>query len=95
MAAIGFDHFIVEKGATVIMPMIPAFILILWCSLFPKWLRVAIFLTISVFVYQYIRVINGGTFYALPLNLGYVGWHVVEISWAVYLFKDWQKQKAL
>ncbi len=94
MAAIGFDHYIVEKGATVIMPMIPSFILIGWCSLFPKWLRLAIVLPIFCFIYLYINVINGGKYYCFPLQIGYTCWMMLEILWAFYVYKDWQKQKA-
>jgi hypothetical protein len=95
LASSGLQSFNVDRGVTVIMPMVPSFILLCWCSLFPVWLRVAIVIPLFLFAYEYISVINGGTYFSLPLIFGYVSWMILEILWSVFLVKDWKQQKVL
>jgi hypothetical protein len=92
LASSGLEDFNVEKGITMVLPMIPSLILLSWCSLFPLWLRASAIIPISFFVYVYITVINGGEYYNRPLRIAYLAWMILEILWSFYLWKDWKKQ---
>ncbi len=93
MASSGLDSFNIEKGRVIIMPMIPALSLLFWCTMFPKWLRLAALAPIAFFVYMYIDVVNGGAYNGLPLIGGYMSLMILEILWAYYIYKDWKLLK--
>src|SRR5688572_27831246 len=94
LASSGLENFHVEKGITVILPMVPSLILLGWCSLFPRWLRLAVVVPIVLFIYVYKDVIGGGAYYDHALRLGYLSWMILEILWSVYLFRDWTRMSA-
>lgn len=91
MASSGLNSFNIERGLVIIMPMIPALVLIFWCSLFPLWLRLATIIPIVFFLYMYVDVINGGIYYNTPLWSAYLSLMVIEILWAYYIYMDWKK----
>jgi hypothetical protein len=91
LASSGLEGFHVEKGITVIMPMVPSLLLSCWCFLFPRWLRVASVIPLCFFIYVYVSVISGGAYYDRPLRLGYLSWMILEILWAYYIYVDWKK----
>lgn len=91
MSSSGLNNFNIERGIVIIMPMTPALLLLLWCYTFPLWLRLLTLLPIFLFLYMYIDVINGGTYYGIPLMLAYISLMVVEILWSYYIFLDAKK----
>lgn len=90
LSSAGVDSFNEERGILVIMPMIPTFILLNWCTLFPKWLRLAGLIPAASFLYLYIHVISGGQYFDAPLVLGYISWLFIELGWSYYLIRDWR-----
>jgi len=92
LASSGLDQFHVERGLAVLFPIVPSFLLIGWCSLFPVWLRVLPVLPLSFLPYMYVDVIRGGEYYSVIARLGYLFWMLIEILWGVYLLRDWRQQ---
>ena len=92
LASSGLENFNVEKGITVIMPMIPSLTLLAWCTLFPAWLRAAAIIPIVLFVYVYLHVIDGGVYFSMPVRVAYATWMIIEILWSFYIYKDWKEQ---
>lgn len=84
----------IEREATMAIPMIPALIFMFWCNLFPMWLKVLAVIPITFFMLVYVNVHSSQsdsdwTF----LSLGYCTLQVIEVLWAIYLFKDWKQRK--
>jgi hypothetical protein len=94
LAALGRSSINVERGMTMVMPMIPALIFMFWCELYPKWLRIAGMIPVILFVLVYINVHLGGSYFGGLLTAGYAGLQVLEMVWAVYLWKDWQQRRS-
>jgi hypothetical protein len=92
LAASGLESFNIEKGITVIMPMIPSMALLCWCTTFPVWLRAAGFIPVVLFIYVYIYVLSGNPYYDLPVKLAYTTWIFIEITWSFYIYKDWKRE---
>lgn len=90
MASSGLDSFNIERGLVVIMPMVPALVLLFWCWLFPLWLRMAAIVPITFFLYMYVDVINGGKYYDTPLWFAYLTLMFIELFWAYYIYQDWK-----
>lgn len=95
LASSGLENFNVEKGITVIIPMVPSLILLFWCTLFPTWLRALALLPMFMFLFVYINVINGGIYYSAPVIIAYSSWIFLEILWSAYIYKDWKKAVAI
>ena len=93
LASSGLDQFNVERGLAVIFPMVPTFLLIGWCSLFPVWLRLAPIVPMVFLIYMYVDVVQGGEYYSVIARLGYLFWMLIEILWGVYLLRDWKRAK--
>ena len=93
LASSGLEQFHVERGLTVLFPMMPTFLLVGWCSLFPLWLRWLPVLPLSLLIYMYVDVVSGGEYYSVTARLGYLFWIMTEILWAIYLFRDWRRQQ--
>lgn len=81
----------VDRGMTMLMPMIPALISMFWCTLFPRWLRISSIIPIFFFTLTYIHVWLGRSYYDWPLNLGYSTFQIIEVLWGIYLLKDWKQ----
>ena len=93
LASSGLEQFNVERGLAVVFPMVPTFLLVGWCTLFPVWLRWLPVLPLSFLLYMYVDVIQGGEYYSLEARLGYLFWMLTEILWGFYLYRDWKKQR--
>ena len=91
LGAIGRSSISVDRGMTMVMPMIPALVFMFWCDLYPKWLRVAGIIPLALFTLVYINVRLGVAYYSGPLNAGYATLQILELLWGVYLWKDWQR----
>lgn len=81
-----------DRGVTMIMPMIPALVSILWCDLFPRWMRILSLLPILFFTLSYLKVEAGESYYNWTLNFGFGSLQIIEVLWAIYIFKDWKKK---
>jgi hypothetical protein len=81
----------VDRGMTMVIPMIPALIFIFWCNLYPLWLRILGLLPIVFFTLVFINVQLGHSYFGWPLTLGYGTLQGIEILWGIYLLKDWKQ----
>jgi len=93
LAALGRSSINAERGMTMVMPMMPALVFMLWCDLYPKWLRIAGLVPIVFFTLIYIRVHQGIPYNGGPLSGGWATLQVLQVLWAFYLFKDWQRTR--
>ena len=91
LGALGRASINVDRGMTMVMPMIPALVFMFWCDLYPKWLRLAGIVPIGLFTLVYINVHRGVPYFSWPLNAGYAALQILEVIWAVYLWRDWQR----
>lgn len=81
----------VDREVTMAMPMIPALIFILWCNLYPFWLRSVSLIPCILFAVVYINFQLGDSNLGWALYSGYATLQIVEVIWGVYLFKDWKE----
>jgi len=79
-----------DREATMALPMIPALIFMLWCSLYPMWLRVSAIVPSLLFILVYVRVHAGEPYVGWSLYSGYAALHIIELLWGIYLFLDWK-----
>lgn len=91
MASSGMHDFNIDRGVAIIMTMIPALVLVSWCSLFPRWLRWFGIIPGLLFVYMYISVMRGGKYYDSPLWAAYSALILNELLWSIYIYMDWKK----
>jgi len=82
-----------DRGVTMIMPMIPALISMIWCDLFPRWLRIFSLVPILFFTLTYLKVAAGESYFIWPLNFGFGSLQIIEVLWAVYMYKDWKNKR--
>jgi hypothetical protein len=90
LAASGVESLNIEKGIGVVMPMIPAFILMYYFSIAPTWLRYFAFLAPILFAVNYGYVMNGNSYYSWPAYAGYYCWMLTEVLWAYFLLLDYK-----
>ncbi len=83
-----------DREATMAMPMIPALFFMLWCALFPKWLRWAGLVPGLLFLWLYADIHMGEAFLGWTLYMGYGTLQIIELLWGVYLYRDWKKDAA-
>ena len=93
LGALGRSTVNIDRGMTMVMPMIPALVFMFWCDLYPKWLRIAGLIPIALFTLVYINVQLGLPFFGWPLNAGYASLQVLELVWSIYLLKDWRERR--
>lgn len=93
LAALNRMSMNVDRGMTMVMPMIPALISIFWCNLYPLWLRLLGVIPIGLFTLVYVNVLLGESYFGWPLVLGYGTLQVIEVLWGIYLWKDWKQNK--
>jgi hypothetical protein len=94
LAALSKDGINADREATMAMPMIPALVFMLWCNLFPKWLRIAGLIPSMFFLIVYVTVHTGGSFHGWILYSGYATLQITEMLWGIYLYKDWKNGSA-
>jgi hypothetical protein len=90
--ASGLTAINVESTANIIVPMIPAFLLMSTCRLFPAWLRWAGVALVIPFSTVYYRVATGLEFFHWTLVVAYSSLGIVEVLWSVALWRDFQAQ---
>lgn len=89
MGSLGVASINVDRGALVFMPMMPALVAMLWCTLLPLWVRVAGMIPFAFFLLVYVTVRMGGEYYSWPLNFAYGSLQVLEVTWSLYIYRDW------
>ena len=80
-----------DRGMTMVMPMMPALVFMFWCDLFPKWVRVAGLLPLAFFTLVYVNVHQGDLSGGVPLQAGWATLQILEVVWGVCMWKDWQR----
>ncbi len=93
LGALGRSTINIDRGITMVMPMVPALIAMLWCRLFPLWLRLSSLVPAVFFTLLYIKVSFGHTYFGWPLLLGYGTLQCLELIWSIYFIKDWRMNK--
>lgn len=85
-----------EKMATVLLPLLPAIVLISFCRIYPGWLRWGSLLIFIPFFYMYRNVING-TYSNENLSnaLAYSGIQLLGVLWVVFIWKDYKQLLSL
>ncbi len=79
-----------DRGIMMAIPMIPAFVFIFWCNLYPLWLRVLGLVPSILFLLVFVNVQSGQSYFGWALTSGYATLQIVEVIWGIYLFKDWK-----
>ncbi|MBK8956548.1 MAG: hypothetical protein IPM34_13475 [Saprospiraceae bacterium] len=80
-----------EKMATVLLPLLPAIVLISFCRIYPAWLRRGSLLIFFPFFFMYWNVVNGTYSHDnLSNTLAYTGIQFLGVLWVVYLWKDYR-----
>jgi hypothetical protein len=81
-----------EKMATVTLPLVPAMILVSFCTLYPKWLRAASVLVCIPFFFIYQNVREGTYRHDnLSNTLAYAGIQLLGVLWSIMIWKDFRK----
>ena len=80
-----------DKMATVILPLLPALLLIGIGKFFPGWIRIISILACLPFFIIYFNVINGTySFENISNTLAYLGIQTLGIIWTVFIWKDYK-----
>ena len=80
-----------DKMATVILPLLPALLLIGLGKFFPGWVRIASIIACIPFFIIYYNVINGTySFENLSNTIAYIGIQALGIIWTVFIWKDYK-----
>ncbi|MBL7782586.1 MAG: hypothetical protein JNM22_15270 [Saprospiraceae bacterium] len=82
-----------DRGAMMAIPMIPSFIFMFWCSLYPLWLRVIGLIPIALFSLVFVNVQSGQAYFGMVLTSGYAMLQMIEVIWGIYLYKDWKQNR--
>ena len=80
-----------DKMATVILPLLPALLLIGIGKFFPVWIRILSIIACVPFFVVYYNVIQGTySFENISNTLAYVGIQALGIIWTVFIWKDYK-----
>lgn len=81
-----------ERMATVLLPLLPAVVLISFCRIYPSWLRFGSLFIFVPFFYMYWNVISG-TYRNdnLSNTLAYSGIQLLGVFWVIYIWKDYKQ----
>ncbi len=93
LASLGRTAINADRGIMIAIPMIPSFIFMFWCNLYPVWLRIAGLVPSILFLLVFINVQSGESYFGRALSSGYATLQIIEVVWGIYLFKDWKKIK--
>lgn len=81
-----------EKMATVLLPLLPAIVLISFCRLYPLWLRFGSLLIFIPFFMMYWNVINRTySNHDLSNTIAYSGIQLLGVLWVIFIWKDHKK----
>lgn len=80
-----------DRGVMMAIPMIPSFIFMFWCNLYPVWLRIIGLIPSILFSLVFINVQSGESYFGWALSSGYATLQIIEVIWGVYLYNDWKQ----
>lgn len=86
-----FTQLNADKMATLLIPMIPAALLVSLCKLFPLWTRVLAVLICIPFFIMYVNIISGSYESTNWINyVSFSGIQLLGIIWSFYIYKDYR-----
>lgn len=92
LASSAFNSINEEKMATIILPLLPALILISIGRFFPSWVRLLTLFTIIPFFMIYYNVIQGTyAFDNISNTLAYTGIQLLGCIWVFYCWRDFKR----
>ena len=91
LAALNKTGINADREITMAMPMIPSLIFMFWCSLYPKWVKIAGLVPSIFFAMIYIHAQSGEPYFNWALYSGYASLQILELVWGIYLYNDWKK----
>lgn len=94
LASLGKAGINADRGVMMSIPMIPSFIFMFWCSLYPLWLRLSVLIPAVLFLLVFMNVQTGGSYFGWALSSGYALLQIVEVTWGIYLYRDWKMLNA-
>lgn len=90
LASLGRTEINPDRGIMMAIPMIPSFIFMFWCNIYPMWLRLSGLLPSLLFLLVFINVQSGNSYFSFELSSGYAMLHIIEVLWGIFLLKDWK-----
>lgn len=90
-ASSAFNSINEDKMATVILPLLPALLLIGIGKFFPGWVRIISILACIPFFIIYLNVIKGTyAFENISNTIAYIGIQTLGIIWSVFIWRDYK-----
>lgn len=90
IASSSFNSLNEEKMATIILPLVPAILLISLGKFFPRWVRALSIFTCIPFLVIYMNVISGTySFDDLSNSLAYTGIQILGLIWSFYMWRHY------
>jgi len=93
LAALNRTGINADRGVTMVMPMIPALIFMIWCNLYPVWLRLAGLIPSLFFILVFINFHRGESYFGWALYSGFATLQLIELIWGIYIYKDWKQSE--
>jgi len=90
LASLGKAGINADRGVMMAIPMIPSFIFMFWCNLYPVWLRIAGLIPSILFSFVFINFQSGQSYFGWALSSGYATLQIIEVIWGFYLYNDWK-----
>jgi hypothetical protein len=91
LASLGNAGINADRGIMMTIPMLPSFIFMFWCGIYPLWLRITGLIPSILFLIVFINVQSGKSYFGLPLSSGYAMLQIIEVVWGVFLYNDWKR----
>jgi hypothetical protein len=91
LASLGKAGINADRGIMMAIPMIPSFVFMFWCSLYPVWLRIAGLIPGILFLLVFINVQSGQSYFGWALSSGYAMLQLIEVAWGIFLYNDWKQ----
>ncbi len=89
-SAAGLTSVNAETNANMIVPMVPAFVMMLGCRIFPTWLRLAGLGLVIPFGWLFYRIAARHDYFDWTLFLAYGLLVIVEVCWAAFIWRDFR-----
>jgi hypothetical protein len=89
--AVGLSTINLDATASLIVPMVPAFVLLMWCRAFPLLIRVASVALVIPFGVAFYRAVTGLSILHWTLALAYGSLAAMELLWAACLWRDFNR----
>lgn len=83
-----------DKGIMMAIPMIPSFIFMFWCNIYPLWLRIAGLIPGILFSLVFVNVQSGQSYFGWALSSGFAMLQIIEIVWGIFLYNDWKQSSS-